>query len=259
MPLFGLTRRWGTLALLVALLAACGGGGGGETSGGGSATVEPTPTVGARLPTPIAAPAPTTGAASARPRGDASVTALPNRPPPPSTGSAATRTVANSVTAPGEWGPTLAPLIGGQTYSDPQGRFTIAVPADWTQRPAAEAGAEVSFDAPDNVVRMNVALRDAAALRLQSVEAFDQALDEALKRQYPTYQIVSLERVVVDNQRAYRRVFTIDRAGQPLQGVQIYFVKGATAYTIAFTATPDAFAGLAPALDAIAGSCKARE
>ncbi|MDP9374395.1 MAG: photosystem II reaction center PsbP family protein, partial [Chloroflexota bacterium] len=194
------------------------------------AQAPPTPT---QTPTPAPTPSPS-----------------PTRTPPPAPTPSPTR---GAAPVPGAWGPTLAPLNGGRRYADPQGRFSFSVPQGWNQ--SNTANAEVAFNAPGNAASMTVTLQEVPASA--TIDSYNQALEGQLPQQFPGYTHVSLDRVLVGNNQAYKRLSQATISGQVFQIEQVYFVANGAAHMLTFGSPPASFAAQEPTFDGIAGSYRA--
>jgi hypothetical protein len=204
-------------------------------------TVDGSPTRAASDPLPTA-----TRATAATPGNQASPTTRP--------GGSATPARSGSPTALGTPLPTLS---GGQTYRDPQARFSFMIPENWTQVQAA--GAEVAFQAPTPSgqipATVNVVLEKLPSASV-TLDEYDQAGEANLKQQFPDYKPVSLTRVSVDGKPAYKRVYTATIAGRLLQLQQVYLIERDTAYLITCGAPQENFAATTAVFDQISGTFK---
>ncbi len=126
------------------------------------------------------------------------------------------------------------------------------MPQNWNQDQGAGSNAEVRFNAPGNGASMNVALEEVPAS--VTLERYNQAVEEQLPRQFPGYTPISLERVLVGNNQAYKRISQATIQGQVFQIEQVYFVANGTAHVLTFGSLPANFAAQAPTFDAIAGT-----
>lgn len=171
-------------------------------------------------------------------------TVTPTRPP------AMTPTPAAGGT--GAWGPALPTLSGGKAYRDPEGRFSFSVPQQWTQ--AGNTTAEAQFDAPNNQATMNVTLEKVSPNT--TIDQYNTAAERQLKQQLPDYQQIALDKVTVNGQHAYRRVYKATVQGTLIQIQQVYFVKDGTAHVLTFAALPENFDKLSQTFNEIAGTYK---
>lgn len=239
------------LSLLAALLGGCGPGSvatptaTSEASPDTSAVIETTatvpsvanPTAQAETPASTTAAKTTTAATIAQP----SATRSPVRP-------TATPTIAGS---------PLPTLSGGQTYKDPQLRFSFMIPSNWVQVQAA--GAEVAFQSPTPAgqipATVNVVLEKLPSASV-TLDEYDQAGEANLKQQFPDYKPVSLTKVTVDDKPAYKRIYTATIAGRLLELQQVYFIDNDTAYVVSCGAPQENFAANAAIFDQISGTFK---
>jgi hypothetical protein len=166
-------------------------------------------------------------------------------------------TVAPSATKPpaNTWGPVLAPLTGGKAYNDPNGRFSFSVPTDWVR--SDPGNAEVVFNPPDGSANFTVNLDRVQGT--MTIDAYNQYVDRQLRTQFGTYTPVSLDKVMVGDHQAYRRVSRVVYQGQTIQSVQVYFIDKNVAHVLTFATLPNDFNRYADTFDGIAGSYKAGE
>jgi hypothetical protein len=240
------------LALLAALLSGCGPG----SVATPTATTEASPDTSAVIEVTASVPS------------VANPTAPAGTPPPTPAGkpSAATAaTVQPSATrspAPPTATPTMAAsplptLSGGQTYKDPQLRFSFMIPSNWVQVQAA--GAEVAFQSPAPAgqipATVNVVLEKLPSASV-TLDEYDQAGEANLKQQFPDYKPVSLTKVTVDNKPAYKRIYTATIAGRLLELQQVYFIDNDTAYVVSCGAPQENFAANTAIFDQISGTFK---
>ncbi len=253
-----LVRKQGIVALLALglLLTACGGGTQPTATMGVVATPGTVATTAAVAETPTTAAtartAPTTAAtrSGAAPLPTATATVNPR-----ATASAASGTstrVASAVA-----GTPLPTLDAGQTYTDPQGRFSFAIPKNWTQVQAA--GAEVAYQSPAPAgtiaATVNIVLEKLPSATV-TLDEYDQAGEANLKQQFPDYKSVSLTKVTIDGKPAYKRIYTATIAGRVLQLQQVYLIERDVAYVISCGAPQESFAASATIFDQISGTFK---
>ncbi len=118
--------------------------------------------------------------------------------------------------------PTLAgqlpQLVGGQTYRDAQGRFSLILPGSWTRVQAA--GAEIAYQSPVSVgaipATVNIVLEKLPSTTV-TLDEYNRAGEANLKQQFPDYRSLELTTVIVDGRAAYKRVYTATIAGHLLQ------------------------------------------
>ena len=240
------------LSLLAALLSGCGPGSvatptaTSEASPDTSAVIETTTTVPsvanptAQAETPVSTTAAKTTAAT-------TATAQPS----------ATRSPVRAPATPTIAGSPLPTLSGGQTYKDPQLRFSFMIPSNWVQVQAA--GAEVAFQSPAPAgqipATVNVVLEKLPSASV-TLDEYDQAGEANLKQQFPDYKPVSLTKVTVDDKPAYKRIYTATIAGRLLELQQVYFIDNDTAYVVSCGAPQENFAANAAIFDQISGTFK---
>lgn len=154
----------------------------------------------------------------------------------------------------GAWGPALPTLSGGKAYSDPGGRFSFSVPQQWTQNTGSSAQAQ--FDAPNRQATMNVTLENVPAAT--TIDQYNTSAEAQLKRQLPDYQQVALDKVTVNGQQAYRRVYKATITGTGLvQLQQVYFISNGVAHIMTFASLPENFDRQSQTFNQIAGTYKA--
>ena len=173
---------------------------------------------------------------------------------PPAIPGTATR---GAVTPPRSPSPS-AVLVRGQTYNDPQGRFSFTIPGDWVQVRAS--GSEVAFQSPIPAgaapASVTVVLEKLPTASI-SLDEYDEAAEGALRQQFPDYQPVSLTNVSVDGRRAYRRVYTATIANRLQQVQQVYLIdERDVAYLVSCIAPRDTFANYSAIFDQITGTFK---
>lgn len=191
------------------------------------------PTVAATKP-PVAATAPPTGGA---------------RPTPTVPTARPTHSVPGDANG---WGSALAPLTGGKPYADPRGRFSFRIPTGWT--PSTAAGAEVAFVDDNTGAVVGVTLEDLSSNPGTTLESYDRSAEAGLKRQFPDYATLSLDKVTIDGHPAYRRVGHLTTQGVSFQLTQYYLIDGGTAHIVSGGALFDPSPDQAATFDQIAGS-----
>jgi hypothetical protein len=149
------------------------------------------------------------------------------------------------------WGPTLAPLAGGQTYAHPSGLFSVKIPASWALIESDELSAALGGGVPPAGCIVTVMETPAAG----GLVAVDALINHA-NQQLVGYSLVSREQVVVGGKPAYRQVINFTFEGVAVQGVQVYFVAGPIAGGVLCSTVPGGFAAQAPTFDGVAGSLK---
>lgn len=227
--------------LLAASLAGC--------SIGGSASS--TPTTAATTTTASAATTAATAVATA-PRATGATPAATR-----TAGTAGAATPRATATRASTAATPLPTLASGQTYTDPQGRFSFTIPSNWT--PVQAAGAEVAFQSPvqGNAIpgTVNIVLERLPSAAV-TLDEYDQAGEQNLKQQFPDYKPISLNRVTIDGKQAYKRVYTATIAGRLLQLQQIYLIDRDVAYVISCGAPQDTFNTYTTVFDQISGTFK---
>lgn len=221
-------------------------------------TVGPEPTPVGGVPTV----SPTMVAASTSPaqqrisagRGTQSPTLLPASVPTVVAPSAAT--LRPGVTANSPAARPLTSLPGGNRYSDPQGRFSLRVPTGWTKISNSQ-GAEVTFTSPDKAMTVTVTLQ--AVPSDYTLDAYSAAVDRAFRLHFPDYLPVSLERIDLADQPAYKRVSTVGSGDDKAQLAQFYLLAPAGrgvqgAQTVNCGAKPVDYDSLASVCEGIAAS-----
>ncbi len=243
----------GLVALVVFVGTGCSRTGS-STTPAAQAAVSPTADA---EPTATIASAPTTGATATATR-RASPAATPTtvaRAATPTTGRATPTTTRPAAATP--VGTPLPTLATGQTYRDPQARFSFTIPNNWNQVQAA--GADVAFQSPaaPNAVpaTVNVVIEKLPSASV-TLDEYDRAGETNLKQQFADYRQVSHTQVIVDGRPAYKRVYTATIANRLLQVQQIYLIDRDTAYILTCGATQDTFATYTAVFDQISGTFK---
>lgn len=173
-------------------------------------------------------------------------TVAPTRAPTAVPGAAPPRATASG------WGPALAPLSGGKRYTDPANRFSFSVPNAWVQNQSSDG--QLTFAPPDNSSTFSASLDRTAATT--TLEAFNTAVEQQVRGQLTGYTAVSLDRVLIDGQQAYRRVSRGTAQGQDLQVLQLYFIDNAVVHFLTFVTRAESFGRLAATFDGVGGSYK---
>jgi hypothetical protein len=149
------------------------------------------------------------------------------------------------------------PLI---TWSDPQGRFSIGMPAGWSRADSPQSlvgTGVVEFHDPSGRAQVDVAVDSSA--RAVSPELYAVSLELAMQHQVPGYASEQIVPSTIAGNPAVQRVFTFnqrDDAGQNHQarGFQTAIVKGSTPYLISGTAPADQYQQFGPTFDQIVES-----
>ena len=147
-------------------------------------------------------------------------------------------------------------------WNDPQGRFSIGAPADWTttsQPPTLVGNGIVQFHDPSGRAEMDVAVDSSS--QAVSPERYAAKLELAMQQQvlgYAGEQVVpgntsgspSIERVFTFNQK--------DASSQDHQvrGLQVVVVKGSTPYIISASAPAEQYQQFSSTFDRILASFK---
>ena len=146
------------------------------------------------------------------------------------------------------WGPTLTPLPGGTSYTDPAVRFALRVPEDWTRSSATDG---LQFVAPERSATLTVRLDSVPAN--VTLDDVDPVLEAGLTT-LPDYAPTGRDRVVVDGVLAYRRILRCSSGGNVFQMQLVYLVAQDTLHRLTFVTSPASFAQFAPTFDGIAGT-----
>jgi hypothetical protein len=147
----------------------------------------------------------------------------------------------------------LAALTGGKRYTDPEDRFAVSVPTNWVQGTGGNNA--VSFAPPDNAANFTVTLDRVPGNT--TLDAYNTAAEQQLRSQFANYAPVSLDKVTVGGQQAYKRVSRATVQGQSIQFVQVYFIDDNMAHVLTFACLPADYDRLARIFDGIAGSYQA--
>src|SRR5262249_18792004 len=131
------------------------------------------------------------------------------------------------------WGPTLAPLAGGQTYTHPSGLFSVNVPSSWA--PIQSDDASVLLGIPTPPTGCAATVMDAPTAG--GLIALDGIVSQ-LNQQLTGYTEVSKDKVVIGGKPAYRRIVNFTEQGVSLQGEQVYFVNGPLAGAVLCSTVP---------------------
>jgi hypothetical protein len=118
--------------------------------------------------------------------------------------------------------------------ADPQGRFTMSVPTDWTVRTVPYHGENLLLAfgpaAADGIRSVLTVYVDPQVQSISSEAAAKSA--EADLRRLPDYASVEEGPTTVDGLPAYHRYFTRTRAGRSLYQMQVYVARGLEVYII---------------------------
>lgn len=234
-----------SVAATTGVATATAGGARGTTASGGATVASATAPPGTALPLAT----PTTVRTPTLVRTPTIIVArTPTLTRTPATAAARTPS-GTSAASPGGAGRALAPLVGGQAYSDSQGRFSLLVPPEWiriSDRPDVDA----AFTAGDDATVAGVKLGAAPGL---TAERYDELVEGQL-RGLAGYTPISVERVTIGGRPAYRRVFRATVQGLGLQLMRVTIVADDTAHVLTFSTRADFFARFEATFDGIAGS-----
>ena len=181
--------------------------------------------------------------------------AKPTSAPPTSAGT----TAAVPVTPPAA-PTTSSPGVNLVPWNDPQGRFSIGFPADWTQSQPPRslfATAVVLFHDPGGRAEVDVAVDPNA--KAVSPELYAATMELAMQQQVPGYASEEVVPGATAGSPSLRRTFTFtqrDAAGQDHQarGFQLTIVKGSTPYIVSGSSPAEQFQSLSPTFDGIVES-----
>ncbi len=147
------------------------------------------------------------------------------------------------------WGPTLPPLTGGKLYADPQGRFSVDVPQDWTQQ-ADSSGSTTFLRQATFVASMNVRTLP-PGITLEDLQT--RYAGTIAQTQGAT--LLRLDKLFVAGERAYRFVYTNnDDNGQLFLVEYTILVSGGKEHSLAFSTDPSDSAHLSVTFDRVLGS-----
>jgi hypothetical protein len=228
--------------------------------------VLPTVPAGTPRPTPQATAPPAAAAATSTPAQAAAASTLTPAPAaaastsrPATAAAASTSTQAPAAAASTA---TLAPAPSGNlaVWRDPQGRFSIAAPADWSrdEQPQALFGTGVvGFHDPGGRAEMDVAVD--SSNRAVSPELYAATMELAMNQQVPGYAAEQMQPGTTAGNPSIRRVFTFtmrDASGRELQarGFQIAVLKGSTPYIISGSAPAEQFQQFSSTFDRVVQS-----
>lgn len=170
---------------------------------------------------------------------------VPSPSPPATTAPAGTAAVANAQLA---------------TWNDPQGRFSVGAPPNWTRvdSPQTLIGTGlVEFREPSGLAELDIAVH--TNTRAVSPELYAASLELAMQRQVPGYASEQVVPGETAGNPSVRRVFTFiqrDAAGQDHQarGFQLVIVKGSTPYLISGSAPAEQYQHFSAAFDSMIAS-----
>ena len=153
--------------------------------------------------------------------------------------------------------PTPIPASALTAWNDPQGRFTISAPQDWTRTdnpPTLFGSGVVGFRDPGALAELSVAVDSAA--KAVSPELYSASMDLAMQQQMPGYAGEQVMPGNTSGNPSLRRVFTFtqkDAAGRDHQarGFQVTVVKGSTPYIISGSAPAEQYEQYSTTFDQI--------
>ena len=198
-----------------------------------SAPGQPLPTL--ALPTLPAAPAAVTPTPPA-------ITPTPPAVTPTSPAAAATPVAK----------PAASDLV---TWTDPQGRFSLAAPADWITAPQPQSlfgTSVVEFRDPSGRAEVDVAVD--TNTKAVSPELYAASMELAMQQQVPGYASEQVVPGTTAGSPSVRRVFTFterDANGQDHQarGFQVTVIKGSTPYIVSGSSPAEQFQQFSPSFD----------
>lgn len=147
-------------------------------------------------------------------------------------------------------------------WNDPQGRFSIGAPPDWTaatQPQSVVGNGIVQFHDPTGRAEADVAVD--TANQAVSPELYAAKLELAMQQQVPGYAGEQVVPGTTSGSPSIERVFTFtqkDASGQDHQarGFQLVVVKGSTPYVISASAPAEQYQQFSPTFDRILASFK---
>ena len=147
------------------------------------------------------------------------------------------------------WGPTLPPLVGGKTYTDPQGRFSVSVPQDWS--PQADSSGSTTFQRQSTYVAWMNARTLPSGITLEDLQT---SYAETIA-QTRGATLLRIDKVFVAGERAYRFVYTNnDDNGQLFLVEYTILVSGGKEHSLSFSTDPSDNAHLSVTFDRVLGS-----
>ena len=153
------------------------------------------------------------------------------------------------------WGPTLAPLAGGQSYADPRGRFTTARPQGWTTE--LDADGNVNILEPGGNAGINISPRpvDPAV----TLDQYRQNDYDYLLPLLKDYRLVSDERVMVGPYPGHKRTFLhTNTIGQNELIVRLHFRAPGYVYVVNCFTLPRDNDRYGPIFDGVTGGITSR-
>lgn len=155
------------------------------------------------------------------------------------------------------WGPTLAPLADGLTFTAADGRFSVRVPRGWAAEEVFDAR-NVGLDPAEKDTYCSVRVFDATpGMTLATAAAADEKVIES-DIQHNKAALLSTEQVLVQGVPAYRYTLTEDRDGTMLQESRIVYVVGGYYVRSGCTSPVATYATWLPTFDGVVGSVSLR-
>jgi hypothetical protein len=152
--------------------------------------------------------------------------------------------------------PVAAPAADSLvTWSDPQGRFTLQAPSDWTIAPQPQSlfgTSVVEFRDPSGRAEVDVAVD--TNTKAVSPELYAASMELAMQQQVPGYATEQVLPGSTAGNPSVRRLFTFterDANGQDHQarGFQVTLVKGSTPYIVSGSSPAEQFEQFSPTFD----------
>src|SRR5438270_347218 len=200
-------------------------------------------------------------AATAAPGQPLPTLALPTLPAAPAavtpTPPAITPTPAVTPTSPAAAATPVAKPAASDlvTWTDPQGRFSLAAPADWITAPQPQSlfgTSVVEFRDPSGRAEVDVAVD--TNTKAVSPELYAASMELAMQQQVPGYASEQVVPGTTAGSPSVRRVFTFterDANGQDHQarGFQVTIIKGSTPYIASGSSPAEQFQQFSPSFD----------
>jgi hypothetical protein len=141
------------------------------------------------------------------------------------------------------------------TWTDPQGRFSLAAPADWITAPQPQSlfgTSVVEFGDPSGRAEVDVAVD--TNTKAVSPELYAASMELAMQQQVPGYASEQVVPGTTAGSPSVRRVFTFtqrDANGQDHQarGFQVTVIKGSTPYIVSGSSPAEQFQQFSPSFD----------
>jgi len=219
----------------------------------------PTSTTVAAQPTPVGTPA---GAAAAQlTPGGTPAGAVGAQATPVGTTSAAVSAQATAAAAAKPAAVATATATSNfVTWKDPQGRFSMDAPSDWSPAPQPQSWfgtSVVEFLDPSGRTEVDVAVD--TNTKAVSPELYAASMELAMQQQIPGYASEQIQPGSTAGNPSVRRLFTFterDVSGQDHQarGFQVTLVKGSTPYIVSGSSPAEEFQRFTPTFDRIVES-----